>query len=201
MITDSLEVKIKVDDKEFNRALGDVEKRLSGIDSTSDKVFGSIKNRMDSTIERIFTNGFDNIGGELKKLYSDISGTLGREVYSQGLRTVIPSLGSNSDSGGFANLFGGASPRNFFENIFSSVLSGGRANGGAVATGRAYKVGEHGPEFFMPSQAGSIMPSNLSRNINVNIASTGGERNPARPSLGQINAEMAASIRRYSSYL
>jgi phage-related minor tail protein len=33
----------------------------------------------------------------------------------------------------------------------------GRATGGSVAPGRAYLVGERGPEVFLPTQSGQVM--------------------------------------------
>jgi hypothetical protein len=40
----------------------------------------------------------------------------------------------------------------------SGLFGGTRAGGGSVGQGRGYIVGEHGPEFFMPSTNGSITP-------------------------------------------
>lgn len=46
-----------------------------------------------------------------------------------------------------------------------------RAAGGPVAAGAAYVVGEHGPELFVPRQAGQIVPNHITNNwggININ---------------------------------
>lgn len=43
---------------------------------------------------------------------------------------------------------------------FVSGLLPGRASGGPVTAGRAYMVGEKGPELFVPSNSGSIVPNN-----------------------------------------
>jgi hypothetical protein len=50
-----------------------------------------------------------------------------------------------------------------FMNPFSRLgdlmrLAGGRASGGPVMAGQAYRVGEFGPETFVPAGAGSIRP-------------------------------------------
>jgi hypothetical protein len=39
-----------------------------------------------------------------------------------------------------------------------TVVDGARANGGSVANGRPYLVGENGPEIFVPKSAGGIVP-------------------------------------------
>lgn len=51
------------------------------------------------------------------------------------------------------------------ENVFNSVLGsvlnfgGARAAGGPVAPGQAFLVGERGPELFVPSQGGAVLPN------------------------------------------
>lgn len=42
---------------------------------------------------------------------------------------------------------------------YAGVLGGGRATGGSVSAGQAYRVGEFGPEMFIPSGSGSIRPA------------------------------------------
>ncbi|MEO1015286.1 MAG: hypothetical protein AAFX08_08895 [Pseudomonadota bacterium] len=42
------------------------------------------------------------------------------------------------------------------ENLLTSAFTGGRAEGGLVAPGQRYLVGERGPEIFSPSVAGRI---------------------------------------------
>ena len=51
------------------------------------------------------------------------------------------------------------------ENVLSSIVSailpvgGARATGGPVETGSSYLVGENGPEMFVPSSSGTIVPN------------------------------------------
>lgn len=50
---------------------------------------------------------------------------------------------------------------NVLSQLVSSILpvGGARAAGGPVEEGRAYLVGENGPEMFVPSTSGSIAPN------------------------------------------
>ena len=52
-----------------------------------------------------------------------------------------------------------------------------RANGGPVGTGRAYMVGERGPELFIPGAQGNIVPNNAmgSTSVVVNVDASGTE--------------------------
>jgi hypothetical protein len=43
-------------------------------------------------------------------------------------------------------------------SIFSKLFGGGRAEGGPVSSGKAYVVGERGPEWFLPGQSGMVAP-------------------------------------------
>ncbi len=51
------------------------------------------------------------------------------------------------------------------EGVFSGMVQamlpvgGARAEGGPVDTGQSYLVGENGPEMFVPSQSGTIVPN------------------------------------------
>lgn len=47
---------------------------------------------------------------------------------------------------------------NFFQSMFS--VKGKKAIGGPVQAGQPYIVGERGPELFMPSRSGTIVPNN-----------------------------------------
>ena len=45
----------------------------------------------------------------------------------------------------------------------------GRAEGGPVSAEKAYRVGERGPEMFVPGQSGYIMPNQNGKMVNVNF--------------------------------
>lgn len=59
------------------------------------------------------------------------------------------------------------------------------ANGGPVAAGTAYRVGERGPEMFVPSQNGRIIPNDqLGTNVQVNVINQTGQ--PVSASQGDV---------------
>lgn len=59
-----------------------------------------------------------------------------------------------------ASLPGVKSAVSITKNAFSSVSDLFRAEGGPVSAGQGYIVGERGPEWFQPSQSGTIIPNN-----------------------------------------
>lgn len=84
--------------------------------------------------------------------------------------TVIKPLAESIAS----SLGGGGGLGGLLSGIVTSVFGGARANGGPVTGGRAYLVGERGPELFVPKVSGAIAPnSSLGSSVTVNIDARG----------------------------
>jgi len=96
--------------------------------------------------------------------------------------------------------------------ISGAILKGFRAEGGPVGAGGAYMVGEKGPELFVPSSSGSIVPNGAMGSsgggsggvtVNYNIAA-GVSRAELVPILEQerrrLKAEIPDMVRRGGSY-
>jgi hypothetical protein len=87
-------------------------------------------------------------------------------IVEQILRSQIQQVLAQSFKIGGASS-GGSS---FFGDLFSAFISGGsRAAGGPVSAGRAYTVGESGPETFVPTGAGSVVPGTGATSVTYNI--------------------------------
>jgi hypothetical protein len=85
----------------------------------------------------------------------------------------------------------------FLGNAASGLLGlPGRATGGPVGPGRAYVVGERGPELFVPTSSGRVETGASARGgpvrVTVNIASAAGE--PAF--MARSGRQIARSVRR-----
>lgn len=84
--------------------------------------------------------------------------------------TVIKPLAESIAS----SLGGGGGLGGLLSGIVSSVFGGARASGGPVTGGKAYLVGERGPELFVPKVSGAIAPNNaLGGGVTVNIDARG----------------------------
>lgn len=79
----------------------------------------------------------------LQGLQQDIVRLITRQLVTQPLADAVS---------GFAKSFD-------FGSIFGNLFGGARATGGPVSNGRAYLVGERGPELFVPSGMGQIVPN------------------------------------------
>src|SRR3954468_3396114 len=87
------------------------------------------------------------------------------EIAAAAGRSGVGAIGAGG-GGGLLSLAGG---------LVSAILGApGRATGGGVAPGRAYRVGERGPELFVPSASGRIdamaaaQPRDIRLSININ---------------------------------
>lgn len=85
---------------------------------------------------------------------------------------------------------------------FFSMFAGFLAEGGDVTPGKAYMVGEKHPEFFVPKQAGSVVPTlrtgggevhNHNNTININVP-PGMNADSFQRSQGQIYADAHAHL-------
>lgn len=82
------------------------------------------------------------------------------EGFAQGLKQVIIEMTKLAAISAILSAVfpGGINGLKGFEAIFTNLL-GFRANGGPVSGGSPYVVGERGPELFVPSVSGSIVPN------------------------------------------
>jgi hypothetical protein len=74
----------------------------------------------------------------------------------------------------------------------------GRATGGPVSPGRAYRVGERGPELFVPTSAGQVVatpaPASSAREVRVAITVHAGAGEAPR-ALQQSGRQVARAVR------
>lgn len=119
-----------------------------------------------------FTSAFEDaiVGGKglsdvLKGLEADILRIVTRKLVTEPAGDALTSLLKGAIGGGGS---GGASGG--VADFFSSLFGGARAGGGPVQPGRAYLVGERGPELIVPKAAGTVLPNGTGMGNVVNIS-------------------------------
>lgn len=113
----------------------------------------------------IQTDVEESFGSSLKMLIKDIRsaddafGAFIQNVADQLLELAVQNL-TQSIVGGFANLGGGGSGGNWFTTL-AGAFAGGKATGGDVSEGMAYRINEKTPnsEWFVPSRSGTVVPA------------------------------------------
>ncbi len=168
---------------------------------------------MRSALDSSLLGGFAQAGEVLERsLLSAIRrGKLGfDELKAIALRTM-GEIAAQALQSGLGSIFGGASPVGGGTNI-GSLLNGifgslfglpGRATGGPVSPGRAFMVGERGPELFVPTSAGRVEAAQAggSREVRVaiNLAAPRGTQGPMmlRRSSRQVASAVARAMREF----
>lgn len=125
---------------------------------------------------------------DLQRVAASAMAEIARGAISSGLGAIFGGGGGKGGSGGLLTLA---------TSLFSGALGlPGRATGGPVSGGRAYLVGERGPELFVPSGAGRVEPVGGGARdirITVNIAGSGAS-DPQR--LAMSGRRVAMAVRR-----
>lgn len=104
---------------------------------------------------------FDPFDGGLKGMVEAFGNALRRMAAEAASARIFDAISGAAGSGGIAgflgSLFGGGSSAGTAGPVVGAGLPP-RAAGGPVSAGRAYQVGERGPEWFVPGMNGAIVP-------------------------------------------
>lgn len=106
---------------------------------------------------------FDGLQQELKDGFLDaiVSGEDLAGVFEQLAKSIARAAleAALFNTGPFASGGGGGGGGSLLGSLFGSIFSGFRASGGPVSGGRAYVVGERGPELMVPGVSGTVIPN------------------------------------------
>ena len=129
-----------------------------------------------------------------------VSGKLGFEDLKRIALSVMADIARAAIANGLSSLGGGGSGGGGLLSLGASVVSAlfgapGRATGGPVSAGRAYRVGERGPEWFVPTASGRVETGGAVRNIAITVNVRGAStEEPKR--LAQTGRQLAQAVRR-----
>lgn len=152
----------------YNRAAQESAKGLQKVE-TAAKQSNDAAQQLGMTFSSAFEDAIVNgmaLRDVLKGILQDIARIVVRKSISEPVGGAISGIFSKgvSEAGGSA-----------FSTWFSSLF---KAEGGPVRGGSPYIVGEQGPELFVPSTSGSIVPNNampIGMNVTVNNHASGYE--------------------------
>lgn len=176
-----------------------VEVRASTSGFTSDIA------QMRSSFDSILVDGFSRAGDVLERglLGAIRRGSLGfddlkriafntlDQIAAQALQSGLGSLGLGGGGAGAGGLNLGA--------IIGSIFGlPGRATGGPVSPGRGYLVGERGPELFVPTSSGRVVPNGGTggaRDVNVSIRVMSPPGSSSPESLRRSSRQVAQAVK------
>jgi len=130
------------------------------------------------------------------------TGKLGFEDLRKVALSAMGEIAASALQAGIGSLVGGAAPGGgglgggLASVLLAALGAPGRATGGPVSPGRPFWVGERGPELFVPTAAGSVLPAAAAngRDVRVSISvNTTGEAAPA--ALARSSRQVARAVK------
>lgn len=174
-------------DEEIERLIVSVRADTRGFARDVAEMRGSLEGPLEAGAERA------GRGIESALLRAVRTGKLGFEDLARLALGVMDSIASASIRGGIGALTGGG-----IAGAIAGLLGGspGRATGGPVSPGRAYWVGERGPELFVPTASGRIDAAvgGAPREVRVAITVNAGAGEAPR-ALAQSGRQVARAVK------
>lgn len=142
----------------FKRGFEKIKAEILDVASAAEKTLTNAFHSAEDALVEFVTTGQVNFSKLVDSILADLTRLLAR----QALAALINGPGGGGGGGwigAIAGLFGGA-----------------KAEGGPVSAGRAFLVGERGPELFVPKAAGNVMPNESLQSMaaapppNVNVS-------------------------------
>ena len=165
------------------------------------KDIGAMQNLLDGPL----ASGMTRAGSLLSSTLSQAirRGSLDFEDLRRVALSVIADIADAALNSGLSALLGGGNKGllGLGTSVLGSLLGApGRAAGGPVTGGRAYRVGEQGPELFVPSGSGRIEPNggdgttNIKLTINISDNGQGSAPEQMRRSSRQVARAMRNAL-------
>ncbi|WP_293704515.1 tail tape measure protein [Sphingopyxis sp. UBA6723] len=181
---DEMVVAVRADTGAFRRDIAALRGELEGALGSGADAAGR---RIEDALSRAIVSG--KLGFEdLKRLALSVMAEIARAAIANGIGAALGGGGQGGGAGGLLSL--GTS--------IAMALFGapGRATGGPVSAGRAYRVGERGPELFVPTSSGRVEAAGAGvRNIAITV-NVRGEVGSEPQRLAQTGRQLARAVRR-----
>jgi phage-related minor tail protein len=181
---DEMVVAVRADTGAFRRDIAALRAELGGpLVAEADQAGRAIERALSRAIVS-GKMGFE----DLKRLALSVMADIARAAISNGIGAA---MGGGSGGSGGGNLLS-------LGTSIAMALFGapGRATGGPVSAGRAYRVGERGPELFVPTASGRVeAAADGVRNIAITV-NVRGEAGSEPQRLAQTGRQLARAVRR-----
>jgi phage-related minor tail protein len=153
---------------------------------------------MRGSLEGPLEAGVDKAGRAIESalLRAVRTGKFGFEELRQIALSVLNEIAAAAMRGGIDAILGGGGSGGGMGGLLAGVLGlPGRATGGPVAPGRAYLVGERGPELFVPTASGRVEAGTggvREVRVAITVNARGGE---APAALAQSSRQVARAVK------
>lgn len=181
---ETMMVSVRADTAGFARDVAEMRRQLEGPLAQGMEQAGR---RLESALARAVRTG--KIGFEdLKRVALGVLADIAAAAMQGGIGALLRGGGSGGAGGGGAVAIG--------QLLLGALGLPGRATGGPVAPGRAYLVGERGPEMFVPTASGRVEPGGRGGARDVRVSISIAAPSGAEPrALAQSSRQVARAVR------
>ena len=157
---------------------------------------------MREALDGPFADGLERAGARLENalIRAVRTGKFGFEDLKATILAMMGDIAAAAIRGGISAATGGGGIGGLLSGLLGGLLGApGRATGGPVAPGRAFLVGERGPELFVPTASGRVetLAAAGAREVRVNVtinAPAGGEARALQASGRQVARAVKAAL-------
>jgi len=187
---EQLVIGVRADTQGFARDVGAMRGTLEGpLVAGADRAGRAVEAALARAI-RTGKLGFDDLRGVALSALAEIA----RAAVSAGIGSLRSQIG-----GGDAGQAGGGAGGGLLSGLLGVLGLPGRATGGPVSPGRAYMVGERGPEVFVPTSSGRVLADGAgagnAREVRVAIT-VNAPAGAAAETMARSSRQVARAVRR-----
>lgn len=192
-----------IDQTQYNQAIAAAQDAFDKARLAADpwaKELQSITDEAARNIQSAFADFlFDPFEKGLSGMLKSFADTLQRMAAEAAAAQIFKSL-AGSGAGSFFGGGGGGSAAGIggIGDYFKAIFGGFFASGGPVSPGKAYVVGEEGPEWFMPKSAGTIVPNGAGMTVNQSFVINAPQGSISKATQLQLAAQAAKGAARGS---
>lgn len=184
---EQLMVSVRADTRGFAQDVAAMRGQLDGpLADGLDRAGRTLERSLSAAIQR-GKFGFDDLRRVALSALADIASAM----VQGGINSVLGKTAQGGNGGLLGNLASAA---------LGLLGAPGRATGGPVAPGRAYRVGEQGPEWFVPTSSGRVETGNTASgsaitpvSLTIHVSDHG--RGSAPDALGRSARQVARAVR------
>lgn len=147
-----------------------LEQQFEDLEAKAKATYGVLEEDGQETADTL-ADSFKGMGEDIERSITDAvtASQLSLESLADFANSVLESIARRLTSRFIAGPIGEA-----IEGGIGSIFGGERAAGGPTSAGKAYLVGERGPELFVPKTAGTVVPNGAMGGgaVNVNFSFT-----------------------------
>ncbi len=154
---------------------------------------------MRNLLEGPFASGADRAGRAVETALARAvrTGKLGFDDLRAVALSVMADIAAAALKAGIGSVLGGGGSAGGLGGVLTGLLGlPGRATGGPVSPGRAYLVGERGPEVFVPTSSGQVAVAGSGGARDVRVAITINAGGGAAPeAMARSSRQVARAVR------